>query len=99
MTSPKLPRRSFLKGALLAGASIAAAPHVLASTTGSAPVRASGRVNIALCGIGNRGREIAKDLNATGLINVVALCDCDMGAPQTREIINLFPNAPRYTDV
>lgn len=98
MTSPKLPRRSFLKGALLAGASIAAAPNVLASTTGSAPVRASGRVNIALCGIGNRGREIAKDLNATGLINVVALCDCDMGAPQTREIINLFPNAPRYTD-
>ena len=34
----------------------------------------------------------------TGLCNVVALCDVDMGAPHTQEIINMFPKAARFQD-
>ena len=56
------------------------------------------RVNIAFIGIGQRGGEIAKELYNTGLCNVVALCDVDMGAPHTQEIINMFPKAARFQD-
>lgn len=60
----------------------------------------SDKVNLACVGIGNRGNEIIKALNNTGLCNNVALCDVDMGvmAPQmgvklefdreTRQIVN-----------
>ncbi|GAB6394649.1 MAG: NADH-dependent Gfo/Idh/MocA family oxidoreductase [Bacteroidales bacterium] len=59
---------------------------------------ANDRVNLALIGIGNRGSEIANELYNTGLCNIVALCDVDMGAPHTQEIIAKFPNAPRFQD-
>ncbi|WP_232047172.1 Gfo/Idh/MocA family protein [Sphingobacterium daejeonense] len=39
-----------------------------------------------------------KEFHKTGQCNVVALCDVDMGAKQTQEIIKMFPNAPRYQD-
>jgi hypothetical protein len=91
-----IPRRTFLKGAFLASAGAALAPSILRSAPGqAAPGR---RVNLALCGIGNRGNEIAKALHATGLANIVALCDVDMGAPHTTEIMALFPDAPRFQD-
>jgi len=56
------------------------------------------KVNLACIGVGNRGGEIIKQLYATGHCNVVALCDTDMGATHTQEIINRFPNAPRFQD-
>lgn len=56
------------------------------------------RVNLACCGIGNRGAEIIRSLYNTGLVNIVALCDIDMGAPHTAGIIEMFPNVPRYQD-
>ncbi|RZK59303.1 MAG: Gfo/Idh/MocA family oxidoreductase, partial [Pedobacter sp.] len=34
----------------------------------------------------------------TGLANVVALCDVDMGAPQTLQILKQFPDVPRFQD-
>ena len=49
-------------------------------------------------GIGNRGNEIIKELNKTGLCNIVALCDVDMGAKQTLEVMNMFPQAKKYQD-
>ncbi|MDL2221854.1 Gfo/Idh/MocA family oxidoreductase [Parabacteroides sp. OttesenSCG-928-N08] len=102
MKTSDISRRSFLKQAALVSAA-AAAPTVLTSAKGkTTPTRSfvspNDKVNVALVGIGNRGNEIAKSFNDTGLCNVVALCDVDMGAPHTQEIINLFPKAPRFQD-
>lgn len=91
-----LPRRSFLKSALAAGGTTFFAPQLLFGQSGKA---APGeRVNLACCGIGNRGAEIIKALHATGLANIVALCDTDMGAPHTQSVLKMFPNVPRFQD-
>lgn len=96
-SSPRpFPRRTFLKGALLAGASTWIAPQLLFSAPGkAAPGR---RVNLACCGIGNRGEAVVKALHATGLANIVALCDVDMGAPHTQAVLKQFPDVPRFQD-
>jgi hypothetical protein len=61
-------------------------------------IGANEKVNLACVGIGFRGSEIIKDFAKTGLANVVALCDIDMGAKHTQEIMNMFPNAVRFKD-
>ena len=88
----QFPRRSFLKGVLAVGAMSAFAPRLLRA----APSR--GKVNLACCGIGNRGLDDIKAFHQTGLANIVALCDTDMGAPHTRAILELFPDVPRFQD-
>ena len=95
-----LRRRSFLKGILTAGTASLFMPRLLFAADGSPlPKVAPGRkVNLACCGIGNRGAEVVKALHATGLANVVALCDTDMGAPHTLAVLKLFPNVPRFRD-
>lgn len=102
MKSAEISRRSFLKQAAALSA-VAAIPSfwtpAQARTAPKSPfVSANDRVNIAFIGIGNRGGEIAKELYNTGLCNVVALCDVDMGAPHTQEILSMFPDAPRFQD-
>jgi hypothetical protein len=37
-------------------------------------------------------------LYKTGLCNLVAFCDVDMGAPQTLEVLKQFPDVPRFQD-
>lgn len=59
---------------------------------------ANERVNLACIGIGNRAAEIIKAFHKTGLCNIVALCDVDLGAPQTQDILKLFPDAKRFQD-
>lgn len=61
-------------------------------------VSANEKVRIAFIGIGNRGGEIAQELYKTGLCEVVALCDVDMGAPHTQKLISMFPKVPRFQD-
>lgn len=56
------------------------------------------RVNLACVGLGNRAAEIIKELYKTGLCNIVALCDVDLGAKHTQEILGMFPDAPRFKD-
>lgn len=58
----------------------------------------NGKVRLACVGIGNRAAQIIKELHATGLAEIVALCDVDMGAPHTAEIIRMFPDVPRFQD-
>jgi len=87
-----MPRRSFLKGTMVAGAASVFAPRLLLGAS------ATGKVNLACCGIGNRGADDVKALHDTGLANIVALCDTDMGAPHTQGILKLFPNVPRFQD-
>jgi predicted dehydrogenase len=93
-----VPRRSFLKGCLTAGAFSLIAPHLAFSAAGDEKVSANEKVNLACCGIGNRGADVVKALFATGHANVVALCDTDMGAPHTQEILKRFPDVPRFQD-
>ncbi|MGV8136979.1 MAG: Gfo/Idh/MocA family oxidoreductase [Mangrovibacterium sp.] len=96
-------RRVFLKKALTLTAA-AAVPTVLTRTVSGTvmplikSVSAGERVNLACCGIGNRGGEIIKELYNTGLCNIVALCDVDMGAPHTEKVLKMFPDVPRFQD-
>ncbi|MDR1344440.1 MAG: Gfo/Idh/MocA family oxidoreductase, partial [Tannerellaceae bacterium] len=97
-----ISRRLFLKQAL-AASTVSAIPSfwtpARAHTMPTSPlISANDRVNLALIGIGNRGGEIANELYNTGLCNIVALCDVDMGAPHTQDIINKFPGVPRFQD-
>jgi predicted dehydrogenase len=84
-------RRTFLKGVLATGALSLVTPRALFAASG-------GKVNLACCGIGNRGADVVKELHATGLANIVALCDTDMGAPHTQQILKQFPDVPRFQD-
>jgi len=102
MSSKEISRRLFLKHALAASA-VTTVPAfwtpAKARIMPTSPfVNANDRVNLALIGIGFRGGEIAKELYNTGLCNIVALCDVNMGAPHTQEIMNMFPNAARFQD-
>lgn len=93
-------RRDFLKTGATAALGLSSftliSPSVLGKSMGY--IAPSDKVNLACVGIGNRGNEIIKALNETGLCNIVALCDVDMGASQTLEVMNMFPNAKKYQD-
>jgi hypothetical protein len=90
-------RRQFIKAGTLGMAGVTLIPAmVMGKPLGY--VAPSDKVNLACCGIGNRGAEIIRALHATGLANIVALCDVDMGAPQTTGIIEMFPDVPRFQD-
>jgi predicted dehydrogenase len=93
-------RRKFLKTGATAAFGLSGltviSPAVLGKSMGY--VAPSDKVNLACIGIGNRGNEIIKALHQTGLCNIVALCDVDMGAKQTLEVMNMFPKAKKYQD-
>lgn len=96
----KTNRRNFLKTSAstalgLSGLTVIS-PSVLGKPMGY--VAPSDKVNLACVGIGNRGNQIIKALAETGLCNIVALCDVDMEAPQTLEVINMFPKAKHFQD-
>ena len=57
-----------------------------------------GMVDVALIGIGNRASEDEREFSATGMMNVVALCDVDLEGPQCAEVLGKYPHARRYTD-
>ena len=96
-------RRDFLRGAVAASA-LTAFPMIVTRAKGAekkpkAPsVPPSERVNVACCGIGNRGASVVNSIFGTGLANVVALCDTDMGAPHTQSVLKKFPDVPRFRD-
>ncbi|MDR2497871.1 MAG: Gfo/Idh/MocA family oxidoreductase [Tannerellaceae bacterium] len=102
MKSNNSSRRLFLKQAIAASAAATVLPTfqnpLMAAMPVSPRVSANDKVNLALVGIGFRGGEIANEFIKTGLCNIVALCDVDMGAPHTQEIIAKCPNAPRFQD-
>ena len=95
-----MKRRNFIKNsasALTAAAAFSIIPStVLGKTFGH--VAPSDKVNLACCGIGHRGGAVVKSLYKTGLVNIVALCDTDMGAPHTLEVLEMFPKAKRFQD-
>ena len=89
--SSDLHRRSFLKGAFATGALTICSPNILLAAPGD-------KVRLACVGIGNRGADVVRDLHKTGLAEIVALCDTDMGAKHTEPTLKLLPNVPRFQD-
>jgi hypothetical protein len=87
-------RRSFIKTGMAAGTATFFAPRLVFGAEKSS----TKKVNLACCGIGNRAAEIIKEFQKTGLANIVALCDTDMGAPHTQAILKLLPDVPRFQD-
>ncbi|TVR15123.1 MAG: gfo/Idh/MocA family oxidoreductase [Balneolaceae bacterium] len=95
-----MKRRDFLKTGSKAAAALAGFTIIPSTVLGKSMgyVAPSDKVNVAGVGIGNRGGEILKALHGTGLANIVALCDADMGAPHTVDLMEKFSNAPRFQD-
>jgi hypothetical protein len=92
MSMKTASRRTFLKTAATAGA-FASFPWLRAA--GQAP---SEKVNLACVGIGNQGGNDVNALVKSGLCNIVALCDTEIGGRRTQGILKKFPDAPQYTD-
>ena len=92
-------RRDFLKTMTMASAGLAfGAGDLLGSPASASQKKATDKVKIAYVGIGNRGEQIIGDFARTGMVEVVALCDVDMGAPHTQKVMNLYPKAKRFRD-
>lgn len=93
-----MKRRKFLQASVVtSAASLSIIPSsVMGKSFGYVPP--SDKVNLACCGIGHRGGGIIKALYETGMANIVALCDVDMEAEHTLEIIQMFPDVPRFKD-
>jgi len=88
--SNKVTRRRFLQSA--------AAASALYSILPSTVLGANEKVNLACIGIGNQGGIIARALHATGLANIVALCDVDLGSKHTAKLEEMFPSVPKFKD-
>lgn len=93
-------RREFIRNAALASAGLAFGG--ISTNTNAASysriVDANSKVNLAYIGIGNRGWEVMTDFDKTGLANVVALCDVDLGAEHTKKALDKHPKAKRFKD-
>ena len=103
------PRRSFVKKGLSALASISILPsHVIRSQSEvrdrdgklirPKSVVPSEKIRLACCGIGNQGGSDLRAMHQTGLADIVALCDVDMGGPHTLNNLQTFPDLPRFQD-
>lgn len=92
-----LNRRSFLRGTLAAGAAGFLPPSFL-HAAGPGRVSPNAKVNLACVGIGNRGADVIKALHKTGLCNIVALCDTELGSKHTQAIQKRFPKAEKFSD-
>ncbi len=96
-----MDRRKFLQNSSLVASGLLLSGFQLASCKSKPKIRkiAPGdKVNLACVGIGNRGKDIIKSLYKTGHCNIVALCDTDLGADHTVEILNKFPDAATFHD-
>ncbi|MDP4609610.1 MAG: Gfo/Idh/MocA family oxidoreductase [Opitutales bacterium] len=82
---PHVTRRTFLKSSAAFGALTVLPSYVVLGNKSSTGIAPSERINLAAIGVGNRGGGVLKTMYDTGLCNVVALCDIDMGGAHTHE--------------
>ncbi|MBO7720802.1 MAG: Gfo/Idh/MocA family oxidoreductase [Kiritimatiellae bacterium] len=82
-----------MRGALAAGAF-----PLLPGCFSAKKYLANSKVRLAGCGVGGMGGEGIRQLFATGLCDVVALCDTDLGASHTQKNLKKFPKAARFHD-
>ena len=91
-------RRDFLKTASLFSAGLAFNGAELLAKNNNTHQPKFDKVKIAYIGIGNRGEQDIDEFAKTGMVEVVALCDVDMGNKQTEKVMNMYPNAKRFKD-
>ena len=95
-------RRQFLKamGVTAAGIGLGSVGSMASGMAGPAakPAKKEEKVKIALIGIGNRGEQNADEFARTGMVDVVALCDVDMGAKHTQKVASRYPKAKQFRD-
>lgn len=97
----KSSRRDFLKQVTVLTAAAAIPGSVMAAEAEKPQprkIKAGEKVKLACVGIGNRGGDILNDFYNTGLCDVVALCDVDLGAPHTKRTLDKFPGVPAFQD-
>lgn len=84
---------------MMASAGMALTPGQVFAAQPSEKQKPKGeKVKIAYVGIGNRGRQIIEAFDKTGMVEVVALCDVDMGAKHTQKVISMYPKAKQFRD-
>ncbi|MFO7937847.1 MAG: Gfo/Idh/MocA family oxidoreductase [Kiritimatiellia bacterium] len=86
-------RRDFLRAAATASA-VTAFPNIIKASV----TKPNERINLACIGIGCRGATVVNGLMATGMFNLVAVCDTQMGAEHTQSILKKYPDVPRFKD-
>jgi predicted dehydrogenase len=94
-------RREFLAAVAATGAAWSVRPGTVwgAQSQGGRLLASPDRpLRLAFIGIGNRGRDMIKTFAATGLVEVVALCDVDLDGRHTQETQKLYPDVPRFRD-
>lgn len=91
-------RRNFIRNISLGAAGITTVGAFFSFKSPAFLAGANERINLACCGIGNQGASDIMALYNTGLCNIVALCDTEMGARHTERIMQRFPDAPRFQD-
>ncbi|MDE6403199.1 MAG: Gfo/Idh/MocA family oxidoreductase [Muribaculaceae bacterium] len=95
-------RRRFLQtlGASAAGIALGGVQNMFATPMTSKEWGSArkDKVRIAYIGIGNRGEQNIDEFARTGMVEVTALCDIDMEAAHTQKVMNMYPDAKRYTD-
>ena len=84
-----ITRRNFTK--------VAAASSVFSLIPGKV-IGANEKVNVAFIGCGAQGAGDAHNVNATKLVNPVALCDVAMGTRHTAGTENKFKGIPKFKD-
>ena len=91
-------RRDFLKTAGLFSAGLAFNGMDILAKNNAVRQPKFDKVKIAYIGIGNRGEQDIDEFAKTGMVDVVALCDVDLGNKQTEKVLNMYPNAKRFKD-
>ncbi len=95
----QLDRRSFMKGVLaVGGLSFLPPSFVFGAAERTRRISPNEKINLACVGVGNRGTDDIKAMRATGLVNIVALCDTQMGAKHTVGTLNGNPGVPQFRD-
>lgn len=91
-------RRDFLKTASLFSAGLAFNGADLLAKSNYVQQSHFDKVKIAYVGIGNRGEQDIDEFAKTDMVEVVALCDVDMGNKQTEKVMNMYPKAKHFKD-
>ena len=87
-----ISRKSFIESIIAAGVF----PYIGCAASKGCP---DGKVRLACVGIGQQAWYDIKQFEATGLVDIAALCDTDIArGKQCREALKKYPNAPRFTD-
>ena len=100
--SDKISRGDFLKKSGLAAAGVmmgglaSAAPTAQKAEDKKKRFAKLGKVNVAWVGMANRGREVMKEFEKTGMANIVAMCDVDLKSKGSQESIAAHPRQ-RFT--